>query len=65
MIKKIKLFKKVLEISKEVKCILKTNENDIRKLKQWLDTGRELFPSFVRLLDEMVEITKSNNNKKN
>lgn len=62
MIKKIKLFKKVLELSKEVKKILQENKNEVYELRQWFETGKILFPSLRRLLNEIFELVKSDNN---
>jgi hypothetical protein len=65
MFKKIKLFKKVLELSKGIKRIIKENPDTIYKLKQIFEGLKILFPDLKGVLNEIFDLVKGDNNKKN
>ena len=65
MFKKIKLFKKVLELSKELKKIRSENEEMFLELRQLFETAKILFPNLIGVLNEIVELIKDTDNKKN
>lgn len=62
MFKKIKLFKKVLELSKELKKIRNENEEMFLELRQLFETAKILFPNLIGVLNEIVELVKDDNN---
>ena len=62
MFKKIKLFKKVLELSKELKKIRNENEELFLELRQLFETAKILFPNLVGVLNEIIELVKDDNN---
>lgn len=64
MLKKIKLFKKVLELSKGIKRIIKKNPNTIYELKQIFEGLKILFPDLKGVLNEIFELVKGDSNKK-
>ena len=64
MFKKIKLFKKVLEISKEFKKLAKENQKTFDELKHFLETAKLLYPKLGGLLEDIIGIAKNDNNKK-
>jgi hypothetical protein len=64
MFKKIKLFKKVLELSKGIKRIIEENPNTIYELKQIFEGLKILFPDLKGVLNEIFELVKGDNNKK-
>ena len=64
MFKKIKLFKKVLELSKELKKIHKENEVLFLELRQLFETAKILFPNLIGVLNEIIELVKDDSNKK-
>ena len=64
MIKKIKLFKKVLDLSKELKKIHKENEEMFLELRQIFETVKILFPNLIGVLNEIIELVKDDSNKK-
>jgi hypothetical protein len=64
MLKKIKLFKKVLELSKELKKIRNENEEMFLELRQIFETVKILFPNLIGVLNEIIELVKDDNNKK-
>ena len=64
MLKKIKLFKKIIELSKEIKKITKENEDTILEFRQLLETTKLLFPSLIGVLNEIIELVKDDSNKK-
>ena len=64
MFKKIKLFKKVLELSKELKKIRNENEELFLELRQIFETVKILFPNLIGVLNEIIELVKDDNNKK-
>ena len=65
MIKKIKLFKKLIALSNELKQIAKENDKTIQEFKHFLETARVLYPKLGGLIEDIVELVKSNSNKKN
>lgn len=64
MLKKFKLFKKVLELSKELKAISKENDKTIQELKHFLETARLLYPKVGGLIEDIVQLVKDDSNKK-
>ena len=64
MFKKIKLFKKVLELSKELKKIRNENEELFLELRQLFETAKILFPNLIGVLNEIIELVKDDSNKK-
>ena len=64
MFKKIKLFKKVLDLSKELKKIRNENEELFLELRQLFETAKILFPNLVGVLNEIIELVKDDSNKK-
>jgi hypothetical protein len=62
MLKKIKLFKKVLELSKELKKIRNENEEMFLELRQLFETAKILFPSLMGVINEIIELVKDDNN---
>ena len=64
MFKKIKLFKKVLELSKELKKIRNENEELFLELRQIFETVKILFPNLIGVINEIIELVKDDSNKK-
>ncbi len=64
MFKKFKLFKKILELSKELKKISKENEKTIQELKHFLETATLLYPRLQELINDIIELVKDTDNKK-
>ena len=64
VIKKIKLFKKVLELKKEFKKIKKENQKTFDEVKHFLETAKLLYPKLGGLLEDIIEVAKGDNNKK-
>jgi hypothetical protein len=62
MFKKIKLFKKVLELSKELKKIRNENEEMFLELRQLFETAKILFPNLIGVINEIIELVKDDNN---
>jgi hypothetical protein len=62
MLKKIKLFKKVLELSKELKKIRNENEEMFLELRQLFETAKILFPNLIGVINEIIELVKDDNN---
>lgn len=59
---KIKLFKKILELSKEIKKMAKENEEALLELRQLIETGKILFPKLGGILEDIIRLAKSNSN---
>ena len=64
LLNKIKLMKKVLEISKEFKQIKKDNEKTFDEVKHFLETAKLLYPKLGGILEKIINIAKSHSNKK-
>lgn len=64
MLKKIKLFKKVLELSKELKKIRNENEEMFLEIRQLFETAKILFPSLIGVINEIIELVKDDSDKK-
>ena len=64
MIKKIRLFKKLIALSNELKQIAKENDKTIQEFKHFLETARVLYPKLGGLIEDIVELVKSNSDKK-
>lgn len=63
MFKKIKLFKKLLELSKELKRISKENDKTIAEFKHFLETVGVLYPKLKGLINEIIELVKDDSDK--
>ena len=61
---KIKLIKKVLEISKEFKKIKKENAQTFDEIKHLIETAKLLYPKLGGLLEDIIGIAKDDSNKK-
>ena len=61
---KIKFLKKILELKKEIEKITNENEETILELRQLFETAKILFPSLVEVLNDIIKLVKSDNNKK-
>jgi hypothetical protein len=64
MFKKIKLLKKLLALSNELKKIAKENDKTIQEFKHFLETAKVLYPKLGGLLEDIVGIAKDDSNKK-
>lgn len=62
MLKKIKLFKKILELSKEIKKMAKENEEAILELRQLFETAKILFPKLGGIFEDIIRLAKGNSN---
>ena len=62
---KIRILKKVSEISKEFKKIKKENKKTFDKVKHFLETAKLLYPKLGGLLEDILGIAKGDSNKKN
>ena len=61
---KIKLLKKVSEISKEFKKLKKENKQTFDEVAHFLETAKLLYPKLGGLLEDIIGIAKGDNNKK-
>ena len=61
---KIKLFKKVLEISKELKRIKKEEKQTFDDVKHFVETAMLLYPKLGGIIERLFEIDKNDSNKK-
>ena len=61
---KIKLFKKVLEISKELKRIKKEEKQTFDDVKHFVETAKLLYPKLGGIIERIFETDKDDNNKK-
>jgi hypothetical protein len=64
MLRKIRLFKKVLELSKEINKIYHNNYEMFLELRQLFETVKILFPNLMGVLNEIIELVKDDSNKK-
>jgi hypothetical protein len=64
MLKKIRLFKRILELSKEVNKIYHNNYELYLELRQLFETAKILFPNLIGVLNEIIELIKDDSNKK-
>ena len=62
MFKKIKLFKKLLALSKELKRICEENDQTVKEFKHFLETAGVLYPKLKEVIDEIIELVKNDNN---
>ena len=62
--KKIEIAKKLSALSKELKKIGKENDKTIQEFKHFLETARVLYPKLGGLLEDIIELVKSDSNKK-
>ena len=61
---KIKLLKKLSELSKEIKKIHKKNEELFLELRHIFETVKILFPNLIGVINEIIELVKDDSNKK-
>ena len=61
---KIKLFKKVLEISKELKRIKKEEKQTFDDVKHFVETAKLLYPKLGGIIERIFETAKDDSNKK-
>ena len=61
---KIRILKKVSEISKEFKKIKKENKKTFDEVKHFLETAKLLYPKLGGLLEDIIGVAKSDSNKK-
>ena len=61
---KIRILKKVSEISKEFKKIKKENKKTFDEVKHFLETAKLLYPKLGGLLEDIIGIAKSDSDKK-
>ena len=64
MFKKIKLLKKLLALSNELKKIAKENDKTIQEFKHFLETAKVLYPKLGGLLEDIIEVAKDDSDKK-
>ena len=57
---KIRILKKVSEISKEFKKIKKENQKTFDEVKHFLETAKILYPKLGGLLEDIIGIAKDN-----
>ena len=57
---KIRIFKKVSEISKEFKKIKKENQKTFDEVKHFLETAKILYPKLGGLIEDIIGIAKDN-----
>jgi hypothetical protein len=62
---KIRILKKVSEISKEFKKIKKENKKTFDEVKHFLETAKLLYPKLGGLLEDIIGVAKDDSNKKN
>ena len=62
--KKIRILKKVSEISKEFKKIKKENKKTFDEVRHFLETAKLLYPKLGGLLEDIIGIAKSDSDKK-
>ena len=61
---KIRILKKVSEISKEFKKLSKENKQTFDEFKHFLETAKLLYPKLGGLLEDIIGIAKSHSDKK-
>lgn len=61
---KIRILKKVSEISKEFKRIKKENKKTFDEVKHFLETAKLLYPKLGGLLEDIIGVAKDDSNKK-
>lgn len=64
MIKKLKLFKKILDLSKEFKKIKKENEQTFDEIGHFLESAKLLYPKLGGILEDIIELAKIFSHKK-
>ena len=64
LLTKIKILKKVSEISKEFKKIKKENKKTFDEVKHFLETAKLLYPKLGGLLEDIIGVAKGDSNKK-
>lgn len=61
---KIKLLKKLSELSKEFKKIKKENKQTFDEIGHFLESAKLLYPKLGGLLEDIIGIAKGDSNKK-
>lgn len=61
---KIRILKKVSEISKEFKKLKKENKKTFDEVKHFLETAKLLYPKLGGLLEDIIGVAKGDSNKK-
>lgn len=61
---KIKLFKKVLELKKELKRLKKEEQSTFEEIGLFLHNAKTLSPKIGGILEKIIYIAKSDSNKK-
>jgi uncharacterized membrane-anchored protein YhcB (DUF1043 family) len=61
---KIKLLKKLSALAKELKKVKKENEQTFDEIAHFLESAKLLYPKLGGLLEDIIELAKSDNNKK-
>lgn len=61
---KIKILKKVSEISKEFKKLKKENKQTFDEVTHFLETAKLLYPKIGGILEKIIYIAKSDSDKK-
>ena len=64
LVNKIKLLKKLSELSKEFKKIKKENKQTFNEIGHFLESAKLLYPKLGGIFEDIVELVKSNSNKK-
>ena len=62
--KKIRILKKVSEISKEFKKIKKENTQTFDEIGHFLESAKLLYPKLGGLIERIIELAKGNSDKK-
>lgn len=61
---KIKLLKKLSELSKELKRLKKEEQGTFDEIVHFLETAKILYPKIGGILEKIINIAKSHSNKK-
>lgn len=64
LVNKIKLLKKLSALSKEFKKIKKENTQTFDEIGHFLESAKLLYPKLGGLLEDIIELAKSYNDKK-
>ena len=63
-VNKIKLLKKLSELSKELKRLKKEEQSTFDEIGHFLETAKILYPKIGGILEKIINIAKSHSNKK-
>lgn len=64
LVNKIKLLKKLSDLSKEFKKIKKENEQTFDEIGHFLESAKLLYPKLGGILEDIIRIAKGDSNKK-